>query len=321
MDTNIQIAKALMKMWPAFPPSPDQHVGELQEVFNHDIFLKASQKERNAIMLQSSQSKYLSECEYPWDYYFGVDLKPYLKGSVALDLGCFNGGRGVAWFERYKLAFLAGVDVNQTYIDAARQFANLKQINADYRVATGENLPFEGEMFNAILSFDVFEHVRNVRKTLNECYRVLKPDGRLFLVFPSYYQPVEHHLSLVTKFPGIHYLFSARTLVKAYCEILEERGPDAYWYKRSSTQLESWEKGNAINGTTLAQFRRLLTNSNWQILRHSRKPLGSIGRNVSKRRAWRTISHFFYPLIFVPGLQEIFLHRITFILEKKGTQT
>ena len=313
---TVEIAKFLMKQFESFPISPEVEVGELQEVFHHPIFLKGSQSERNEIMLKSSESKYNSELKYPWDHYFGIELLPFLQKKVVLDLGCFTGGRSAAWFERYQLDHLVGIDVTQIYIDAATQFAAAKKIKADFKVAKGESLPFEDESFDAILSFDVFEHVQDLQRTLSECYRVLKTKGRLFVVFPSYFQPIEHHLALVTELPGIHYLFSGQTLVKAYYEIIEERGSEAHWYRRNSPYLESWERCNSINGTTLAQFRKLLRNNNWKIILDSRKPIGSIGRNISEIKIFKFLSHFFYPLTFVPFLQEIFLHRITYILER-----
>jgi ubiquinone/menaquinone biosynthesis C-methylase UbiE len=316
MLTTVQIAKFLMKRWETVPTSPEIGVGELNEVFCHPIFLNGTASERRAIMLKSSESKYKDEVKYPWDHYFDVDLSPFLQGKKALDLGCFTGGRSVAWFERYKLRHLVGIDVEQSYIDAARQFAAIKKVHADFEVAKGEVLPLGDETVDAILSFDVFEHVQDVQRTLNECYRVLRTGGRLFVVFPSYFQPIEHHLSLVTKFPGIHYFFTGKALVNAYCEILEERGSDAYWYNRRSPRLESWERGNAINGTTLARFKKYLKSNSWKTIAHSKKPIGSVGRNISNRKLLHAVSKLFYPLTLVPGIQEIFLHRITYVLEK-----
>lgn len=310
------IAKFLMNRFSNYPVSPEKEVGELSEVFRHTLFLNGSKVERNTIMLKSSESKYKSELDYPWDHYFGIELTPLLQGNIVLDLGCFTGGRSVAWFEKYKLEYLIGIDVTQTFIDAATQFADLKKIRADFKVAKGEKLLFGDDSFDAILSFDVFEHVQNVKLTLDECYRTLKPGGRLLVVFPGFYHPTEHHLVLVTRLPCIHYFISSENLIRAHYEIIEERGDHAHWYQRHSPELESWEKGNTINGTTITQFRAYLKNNNWNILLHSRKPIGSIGRHISKKTVISKASNLLYPLTFIPGLQEIFLHRITFILEK-----
>jgi SAM-dependent methyltransferase len=317
----VQLAKTLMKALPARPEPPGEKVGELQEVFRHERFLAAEPRQRAAIMLDSSRSKYQSEVDYPWDAYFGIDLRPRLAGREALDLGCFTGGRGVAWCERYGLARLTGVDLEQNFIDAANQFARIRGAPASFRLARGEELPFEDRTFDAILSYDVLEHVRSVEQTLRECRRVLRPGGLCYLVFPSYFQPVEHHLSLATRVPAIQCLFSGRTLVAAYCAILDERGEDARWYRRRSAALEPWERSNTLNGITLRKFRRVLRDADWRIVLHCRKPIGSIGRNISRIRAARVVANLFRPLTRVPGLQEFFLHRITYILEKPATGT
>jgi 2-polyprenyl-3-methyl-5-hydroxy-6-metoxy-1,4-benzoquinol methylase len=313
---SVQLAKSFMKMREAIPASPEDRVGELQEIFRHRRFLDGSEADRKAIMLSSSQSKYESELAYPWDHYFGTNLAPLLDGKVALDLGCFTGGRSVAWFERYGLRFIHGIDVEQEFIDAATQFAATRQVPSQYHVAKGEQLPFADGELDAILSFDVFEHVQDVRRTLHECHLKLKKGGRLFVVFPGYFHPTEHHLALATRLPGIHYIFSGKTLVRAYHELLEERGESAYWYRRHSPQLERWERGNTINGTTLAQFRGFIQGPEWQVLLHSSKPIGSIGRNATKLRAAALLSPAFGLAARMPGLREIFLHRITYILEK-----
>lgn len=315
MNTT-DIAIKVMKSVERRPVFSEKNVGELNEVFNHRAFLDADKFKRNAIMLKSSQSKYKDECDYPFDNYFGFDLRPLLKRKNALDLGCFTGGRSVAWLERYEIAKISGIDVKQEYIQAATQFAAKHNANSEFIVSHGEKLPFDDESFDAVLSFDTLEHVKNVQDTLSECYRVLKQGGRLFVVFPSYYHPIEHHLSLATMAPCIHWIFSGNTLIEAYSEILDQRGDEAYWYKRSSRRLESWEKGNTINGMTFAQFKKILANQHWRIFREVHKPIGAIGRNMEGNVPAKILSKLFIPLTYIPGLQELFLHRNTFVLEK-----
>jgi ubiquinone/menaquinone biosynthesis C-methylase UbiE len=297
------IAKALMKTWPAYPSSPGAAVGELQEVFRHESFLTAPPQQRAAMMLESSRSKYRSEIDYSWDHYFGVDLRLLLAGKEGLDLGCFNGGRSVAWCERYGLKHITGVDIDPVYIEAAKQFAASRAVPASFELASGEQLPFGDQSFDVVLSFDVFEHVRSVAQTLVECYRVLRPGGRCYVVFPSYYQPVEHHLSLVTRVPAIQCLFSGRTLIKAYSAILNERGGEAAWYARRSAELEPWERSNTLNGMTLRQFKKIVGAANWRVILHSRKPIGSIGRNLGNSKLAHVVSSAFRPLTYIVGLQ------------------
>lgn len=311
-----KIAKYLMKKFETYPVSPEVEIGECNEVFHHRCFLNGSESARKEIMLKSSLSKYQNELENPWDRYLNVDLTPLLRGKVVLDLGCFTGGRTIAWFEKYDLKHIVGIDISQIYIDAAKQFSEMKKGNADFKLAKGEGLPFENDKFDAILSYDVFEHVQELGETLNECYRVLKKGGKLIVVFPGYFHPLEHHLDFVTKLPVIHYFFNGKILIRAYHEICEDRGDEAYWYKRNSDRLETWEKGNTLNGTTFRKFRELIKKNSWAIISHNKKPIGSLMRNRSKNIAFRLISYIGRPLVHVPLLEEIFTNRIVYILEK-----
>lgn len=315
---TVWIAKSIMQMFPRIPQFDKNAVGELNEIFNHDVFRKADEESRKAILLQSSESKYQSELQYPWDNYFGFGLKRFLKDARALDLGCFTGGRSIAWYEQYSLEEISGIDIRPEYIEAARQFGILRGAKCNFIVSCGESLSFADSSFDAVLSYDVLEHVRDIRKTLEECYRVLKPGGRMYLVFPSYYHPIEHHLSLATKVPCIHWVFSGQTLVKAYWSILNERGVEAEWYKRISPELEEWERCHTINGTTRSGFCKIVKEMGWTNIREYRWPVGTVGRNVSKRKIPRLIGNLLYPLMYLPGIREFVIHRITYILEKPG---
>jgi ubiquinone/menaquinone biosynthesis C-methylase UbiE len=324
LSTNIatSISKRLMQAFQTFPVPPTEKINDFQEVLYHDIFINGTPETRQNILLQSSLTSYESEVTHPWDSYFDVDLKPYLQGKDVLDLGCFNGGRGLAWYERYEFASITGVDIYPEYMDAANQFAQFRHANAKYVLSEGAGLPFADNSFDAIVSYEVFEHLPDAALMLRECHRVLKPSGVMCVVFPSYYQPVGHHLYLVTRLPMIHWFFSGQTLVNAYYQILQERGEEAYWYQRESPQLATWEKGNTINGTTLGLFRRYIQQRPWQVLLDQRKPVGMAGWRVKTDARAKLIatllSPILRPLLYVPGLQELFLHRITFILQKQS---
>jgi SAM-dependent methyltransferase len=304
-----------MQRFECVPPEPTETVGGRNEVFRHPVFTEGSDAERLRIMLASAQFVYDDELRHPWDDYFARDLTPLLEGAHALDLGCFTGGRAVAWSQRYGLASISGVDTTEIFIEAAEAFARVQRARAAFKVGRGEQLPFEDETFDAILSFDVFEHVQDPARVLAECRRVLKRGGRAFLVFPSFFHPIEHHLSHVTTAPFIHYLFKPRVLVDAYCAILDERGEAAVWYSRTR-ELQAWERGHTINGLTLRRFRRLASQAGLILEEQIRRPLGSVGRRSKGSRTHHFIATVLRPFARLPLVEEAVLHRGVFILRK-----
>src|SRR5829696_1105972 len=179
---STEIAKRMMRLAEAYPPDPQLDVGGLSEVFYHPLFTNGSDADRDRIMRLSAQSRYEDEKAFPWDNYFGQPVNRWVAGD-ALDLGCFTGGRAVAWAERYEPRSMAGVDVDEIFIEAARRFAESSKMPADFRMGFGESIPWPDGSFDAILSFDVLEHVRSVSETLKECWRVLRRGGYLLVVF------------------------------------------------------------------------------------------------------------------------------------------
>jgi len=311
-ELKVDLAKRVMRLRESEPADPTVSVGGLSEVFRHPMFTEGTEDQRNRIMWESSQSRYEDELGFPLDNYFGRSIQPWVSGD-ALDLGCFTGGRAVAWLERYKPTSMSGVDVSDDFIEAGRRFAEAKGVAIDFRTGFGEQLPWPDASFDTILSFDVLEHVRSIEATLHECRRVLRSDGRLLVVFPSYFQPIEHHLSLVTEVPGLQYVFSGPTLISAYRQLLAERDSDVSWYDRGP--MEEWERGNTINGTTNREFQQLIRAQDWDVLFQSFEPIGAVGRRAQAGKGrWLALAS--RPLTRVPGLQEVALHRLTYVLRR-----
>jgi ubiquinone/menaquinone biosynthesis C-methylase UbiE len=306
------ILKRLMRLFERIPRADDYH---LNEIFRHKSFTEANEEERETIMLKSSEWAYMDESHHhAFESYFKFDFARLLKGQVALDLGCFTGGRAVAWAEHWQLKKIYGIDIQDIHIKAAQNFAERRCVNAEFVCAKGEKLPFEGGTFDAVLSFDVFEHVQDPKQVLLECHRVLREHGRLFLAFPSYFGPVDHHLSLVTLTPFVHVIFNKKDVIAIYNEIIDERGDEASWYKRQHRDLEPWEQGNTINGTTARKFRHMIKDMNWNIVAEHHLPI--LGGMSKKYPVLKLIRYIIIPLARLPGFEECLSTRIVYILEK-----
>ncbi|WP_304598334.1 class I SAM-dependent methyltransferase [Petrotoga sp. 9PW.55.5.1] len=61
----------------------------------------------------------------------------------------------------------------------------------DIKLSDMRSLPFNGESFDALFSFHVIYHTdfKEIIKVISEIYRVLKPNGEVFLTFNSKNSP------------------------------------------------------------------------------------------------------------------------------------
>ena len=308
--------KFLMKMFQTFPSESNF---ENWEVFNHEIYLKNTEDKKKEIRRATCLARYNIEKDkkFSWmENYFLSNLNPdLLKNKTLLDLGSFTGGRLSAWYENYELKKVYGIDINPIFKIAADEFASEKKINAEFKTGVGEKLPYDNNSFDFIVSTDTFEHVQNLENTMNECFRVLKPDGMLLAVFPQFLQPFESHLNFVTKLPCIHWFFNSKKISEKYYEILKERGVSAKWYNGEKYSLDEWEKLPTLNGTSIRKFEKILKNNSWSNVRWIKKPILTDGRR-SKKFFFRLLSLLFYPLVFIKYLDELFMGRICVICKK-----
>ena len=98
-----------------------------------------------------------------------------LGGTTLLDVGC--GGGLFAEALSAQGCEVAGVDVSQRSIRAARRHARGAGVDINYVVARAEELPFADASFDVVCCCDVLEHVDDVGQTVAESARVLKPGG------------------------------------------------------------------------------------------------------------------------------------------------
>ncbi len=103
----------------------------------------------------------------------------YKKNGRVLDVGCATGVFLEGMRARGKWE-LYGVEPS----DHAATIA-FQKTNADIFVGTLEQAQFSGNFFDVVTMWDVLEHVHNPQETLDEIYRILKPDGLLVIRVPN----------------------------------------------------------------------------------------------------------------------------------------
>lgn len=115
----------------------------------------------------------------PWDpcFYVNISLRKAYEKAIkeslsknvklrVLDYGC-----GFRPYEHLLLEY------SSEYIGADLESNPL----ADVKFQPGDKLLLEDNSFDLIISSQVLEHVEDIESYMNECYRLLKKDGHLFL--------------------------------------------------------------------------------------------------------------------------------------------
>lgn len=103
-------------------------------------------------------------------------VRPKKKEKI-LELGC-NDGLTLSFMSRF-CDNCYGIDVNAAMIKKAKKngLRNVKVMDAS-------KLEFKNNFFDKIYASHVVEHVAEIRQVFKEACRVLKPSGRLIVLFP-----------------------------------------------------------------------------------------------------------------------------------------
>jgi SAM-dependent methyltransferase len=86
----------------------------------------------------------------------------------------------------YKLhegAKVYGVDLTKKAIQLSYKRFKYFGFKGNFKQASAEKLPFPNNSFDCVCSMGVLHHVKNTNKALKEIFRILKPGGRLILMF------------------------------------------------------------------------------------------------------------------------------------------
>lgn len=98
--------------------------------------------------------------------------------NAILDIGCGPGGN-IAVLKPF--GRVTGLDNSLEALRYAGEKGYDNLIKGDIL-----NLPFQDRAFDIVASLDVFEHLENDLRAIQECYRVLKPGGILFVTLPAH---------------------------------------------------------------------------------------------------------------------------------------
>ena len=127
----------------------------------------------------------------------GFDSFP---GGRVLEVGC-GLGTDLLQFARGG-ADVVGVDLSSQSLSLADRHFRVYDLPGNFLRSDAENMPFPDSAFDVVYSFGVLHHVPDTQRAIDECYRVLKPGGRLILMLynsRSWHLLVEPYLLVVMR--------------------------------------------------------------------------------------------------------------------------
>jgi SAM-dependent methyltransferase len=166
----------------------------------------------NDLIKAHSARRFRSEYDYAlFEYYRSAKVMAFLersgvviKGPV-LDCGCGGGGMPLSFAEH--ATKVVAIDLTDRFGQAGAILARERNVrNLNFVQADGTALPFADGTFDLVLSHAVIEHVASAQQYLNECRRVMGPNGRLYLQTGPYLSMAGAHLPRLLIPVPLHWL-------------------------------------------------------------------------------------------------------------------
>jgi SAM-dependent methyltransferase len=195
---------------------------------------------------------------------FSRELHEFVRfaGGRVLDVGSGNG----YVLSRYAAAGArtVGIDLTRAAVDLCRRRFELRQLAGSFVQGNAEDLPFVTGSFDCVCSMGVLHHTPDTARAVREVHRVLKPGGRMIVMF--YHR--ESFLYRV-KFPVVR-TFTGKSIQQQVDEVDGVGNPkgDVYSKRELLTLLQGftnvelfagqlpWHKLGALKGVLPAGLRR-----------------------------------------------------------------
>jgi SAM-dependent methyltransferase len=215
------------------------------------------------------------------------------RGKTVLDFGCSHGG-AVMYYAEQGAAKVIGVDVADGQLRLAERYLRHAdpdgKLPVEIRKGTHDATPVDDASIDLLMCADVFEHVLDPAQVLREWKRMLKPGGRAYVSFgPLWYHPHGVHLWEIFPAPWTHVVFPEKTVVAARHYLKQDALDPAVITRYADL---------GFNQMTVSRFLKLLKRSGLEAEVLDLCPV----KNLK-------------PLVWLPGLRELFVTEIHCILK------
>ncbi|MDF0580969.1 class I SAM-dependent methyltransferase [Bradyrhizobium yuanmingense] len=152
------------------------------------------------------------------------------QDDQVLDIGCGHGRSLMELAARAPRGHIVGLDLSELMIEIAaqRNRSLIEAARVELVLSTAESLPFPDGVFDKVQCVHVLYFWKDIETSLREIARVLKPGGRLGLLFRTNADP-----KAIASFPSEIYTFPALADVST---ALQRVGMDVHLAEDSANQ-------------------------------------------------------------------------------------
>lgn len=195
-----------------------------------------------------------------------INLLGLNKGDKVLDIGCARGEQAI---KIAKLGFeVYGIDSSVDYINTFKETLKDQKINCHPQTGLATKLPYDSNFFDAVVSTEVFEHIKDVKSAIDESFRVLRPGGKacisvptarsekLFVKIHPFWLKDSQHVNIFTKKNISSLLTSAGFQV----EKIKNKNFEwtLFWLLHSFFKTRFDDTGSPINNSNITIFHQKL---------------------------------------------------------------
>jgi SAM-dependent methyltransferase len=152
-----------------------------REIEFHDTWASTSHVE-DVLVCESFESPLAPENR------MALEVIGSLQGKKVLDVACGLGEAAV--YFALKGAEVTAVDISSHMVDHTMALAKHHNAVVSATVGSAEALELPDDEFDVCYAANLLHHAQDIRKTLEEMRRVLKPSGLVFTIDPLAYNPV-----------------------------------------------------------------------------------------------------------------------------------
>lgn len=235
------------------------------------------------------------------------------EGKTVLEIGC-NQGYLINSFLQHANFNAIGADINEYALEIARETHGDK---IRFIQTTPSSIPLEDGCVDIIYTIDTIEHLSKIREMFADCYRVLKPGGRMITHFQGWYGAYGSHLEDIIPFPWANVVFSMDTLLSVAEHLYDSPDYDAACYyldektneRKSNPYTDKAKWDEFLNRLTIRGYKQVLKGTPFKIEHFEN--IGFGGRSFRAGRYLKALSK-------VPVANELFTKATFTVLRKEN---